>query len=198
MASLLKLAPALAAALFGVFIAFLWYQAPAAGLVIGVVVVGIALVGWAAHGAGLAQRRTDPVRSVRFLEAWGLVYVAVAAIGTAVGIVLAVYLAGRTPEGTPAETKQLYTAAITALTTFVTGWLVKGLEDLDGVLAERIKGEFRDAYANCYIPAPSDPPSNAYLALYVEEAPGASGWGWSARRARAEVLAATPCWSDAG
>src|SRR5437016_2292534 len=110
-----KALPALIAGLIGILAAYLWFSwsgpqwLPALGL------AAVALLGYVAHWAGEGMIRPSPIRSVPFLEAWGLLLMASGALGAAIVVVLAVLLARLTPVGTPADQKALLSAAIGAL-----------------------------------------------------------------------------------
>jgi hypothetical protein len=196
MDAILKAVPGLVTGLLGVVAAYIWYTGPGGRWLAPGALALLAIVGWVLHRVGVGRIRRGPVESIPLLEGWGLLVVAGAALGTAIGIVLAVNLANLTPQGAPAEQKELVTATIGALSGFVTASLVKGLEDIGALVAAKVKGDFEAAYNGCFPNASStgtdDRITRGYRALYLDD-DAASGWGFSARRDRAKVLAEVGC-----
>jgi hypothetical protein len=106
MEAFFKAVPGLAAALLGVVVAYLWFNFPGVPWAPVVVLGALVAVGYAVLAAGRRRIRRDPVGSLPFLEAWGLLILAGGALGAAILVILAVVLARLTPVGNAAEQKE--------------------------------------------------------------------------------------------
>ena len=190
MTTLIKAIPALLVAALGAVFAWMWLilmpTAPFVPILIG---AGIAVVGFALRALGRGRVRSAPEAGLPLLEAWALTILAVGSLVAGFVIVVAVWLAGQTPTGTPETTKQVITAVVTGFTAFLSASFIKGFEDFDALIATSVKTDLQAAFASCTYPAESA----GWKALNANYAPGATGWGFNARRARAKILATTPC-----
>jgi hypothetical protein len=189
MSTVYKAIPALLVASLGALLAWLWLvvKIPPAGPV--AIAGGVALLGLVLRVAGRSIARRNPTTAVLLLEAWAVTILSVGSLVAGLVVVIAVWLANQTPTGTPEENKQVITAFLTGLTAFLAASFIKGFEDFDALIASSVKGDLQKAYSTCPYPDESAP----WKALHATYAPGATGWGLGARRARARILAANSC-----
>ncbi len=181
MSAMLKALPGLIAAIAGVGLAWLAYQTSVSLAVPIVVTAAVMLIGFVSRRVGQTQLRKNPNGALPLLEGWSLTLLAVPAIAVAASIVVAVWLAQQTPEGTPADTKQVLTASAAAVTGFLSAAFIKAFDDFDGVLGGGIAKDFLNAFEPCNFATSSE----EYRAVYADTVAGASGWGFAARRKRA-------------
>lgn len=184
---------ALAVALGGVGLAKLWFDGQlvaAVGLAAGMVIAGIAL-DW----IGKRLLPNQPTMALRFLEWWILTPAAIAAVASA--IVVVVTVTATLPEGSKLDqsTKTLIATLSTGLTAFVAAAFISWAADgKDSKLADHIRSTFQSRYRR----GSGTPPAGVHFFapelpgerwVYSDEYKGIEGWGSDARVKRAEGIA---------
>lgn len=174
-------ARALVVALLGALWAWWWFR----GYEVLAAVVALALlgVGIAIGAAGSSRLPARPLLAIRLMEWWIIVPMTIAAIASAVTIIVAVELA--LPTGTAADIETTVAALGTAVTTFLaSGFVDWAADDKDSRLSERIRDRFYAAY-NTQFEAGSAPDRFIYSGNFG----GAEGWSRASRRIRAAGIA---------
>jgi uncharacterized membrane protein YjjB (DUF3815 family) len=184
---------ALLVAFGGVALAFLvdsrhyWL---AGALVVAPLAIGLA--------GDLAARRLlpkNPVAAVKIMELWVLVPGTLGAIGAGLVIFVAIRLeASDALKGAP---KHLLAAIAGAVSTFLTNLVIKSADDADsGWTGAHVKARFLSSYLRHEAGRPHQPGcyyfkkgSVAELWVQSDGYHGVSGWGWTARRTRAQKIA---------
>jgi hypothetical protein len=186
-------ARALIVGLAGMVLAWLWFRGnlvPAIVLAVLAALAGLAF-DW------LARRRLPdhPVSAVWLLEGWILTPATLAAVGSAIVVVVTVALT--IPAGSKLETdaKELIGTLSTGLTAFVTAAFISwASDDKDSMLADHIREAFRSKYDRAggdqqagihYFP----PESAGERWVFSDEYRGIEGWGRAARIRRAHGVA---------
>lgn len=182
-----KPVPALLAALTGGAISWLWFigggaapatASPAAAVGVVVTVIVLAAIGFGLEASGRGLLLTDPAVGVRLMSGWLVFLIGAGALCVAACIFVAIAFE---PVGATIAEKKFGTAMVTAIAAFVSGVLLKGLDDVDGnYLAPRARKAFESAFKGMF-----DKGSDEQLAVFANEWNTHSGWGWTARAARA-------------
>ncbi len=181
----------LAVAFIGACLASGWFKD--ARVAAGIVVVTAIALGYACDYIGSRRLPDSPRAAIPWLEGWILIPVSVGAVGAAAIVVIAVELAA--PESATAATKELAKAGAAALTAFVTSAMVSRESDKsESPFARRIRRKFMTHYKRG--PAPLQPgvtlfarSSPGEMWVYSGAIGGVEGWGYNARRLRAEGIA---------
>ncbi len=175
-------AAALAVALIGVGLAWLAFKTH---WLIPVAIVGLlAITTVAVSAAGRARIPHDPVRGVR-LMAWRAVSLLLMA-GSAAAVLIAIGVWLEPAKDASTETKKLLAASVAALTAFITALSIKKAENADEAwIAKGVKSAFEKEFRGRFAEN-----SRGQRAVFEGSFEGNEGWGPSARRARADAVAA--------
>jgi hypothetical protein len=183
---------ALAVGLAGVALAWLWFNDLVAYAL--VLAAAVALAGAMLDAIGRWLLPANPTIAVRFLEWWILTPAALAAVASAIVVVVTVTLA--VPDGSAfgQDTKELIGTLSTGLTAFVTAAFISwASDDKDSKLAEHIKETFRAKYSREDKPVPDTyvfaMKSDGVRWVYSDEFRTIEGWGRAARLRRARGIA---------
>lgn len=187
-------ARALAVALSGVGLAWLWFH----GRWWIALIAGIAgcCAGITLDGAGRRLVVKRPVLATGLMEWWIVTPAMIAALASGVVAVITVLLA--VPDTAPQDTKTLIGALTTGLTGFVSASFISWAGDeKDSRIGDHIRDAFRAVFKR--VPEPPAPPPAGihYFApdsagerwVYSDEYRGVEGWGREARRRRAAGVA---------
>jgi hypothetical protein len=178
-------------ALAGVLLAYLWYDHHR----IWAIIIGIAacLAGLVFDSVGKSLLPNKPVIALWFLEGWVLTPAALAAVGGAVVVLVTVALT--VPDAAATSTKETIGALSTGVTAFITASFISWAgDDKDSKVADHIQAAFQAKYGR-----PDDPRTGVHhfvpespgeLWVYSDEYGAIQGWGRSARRRRAQAIAA--------
>jgi hypothetical protein len=157
--------------------------------------IAVVLAGGAAGTFGSALLPGHPLAAVRMMEWRLLVPAALATLASAVLIIATIELTLPDKPAPPTEAKQLVATLSSAITAFLTASFISWAgDDKDSGLADWIRGRFQDAYKQ-----PRDPGGSGHffkaqsrgeLLVYSDPIEGISGWGRTARRKRADAIAA--------
>ncbi len=184
----MDIAATLVMTLGAVFLAWAWFTHSGlrwieAGTLVLLFLVAHGCVAW-----GRTHLRTNPRVSAGYLEARAAV-LAILGLGlTGAAVIVGIAGALATPQGTPELQKQLVVALVTAVGTSLTV-LIKPLQAVSDAVGEYVKKQFAQAFTPCGY----DGTSKAYRAAFMDDLEGATGWGFKARRARAQILAEAGC-----
>lgn len=176
---------ALVVGLAGVALAWLWFNGEAVLAIVAAIAVGS--MGTVLDRVGRALLPRQPQVAVRFLEWWILTPAAIAAIASAVVVVVTVALTIPDTAGASQDTKEIVGTLSTGLTAFVTAAFISWAgDDKDSTLAGHIRDTFWQKYKRAGGTAQSGtqafPPGSAGERwVYSNEYRGVEGWG--ARRA---------------
>lgn len=195
---------ALAVGLAGVGLAWLWFS-DAVVLAL-VLALTTAVAGTALDRIGRALLPNRPNLAVRFLEWWALTPAAIAALASA--IVVVVTLALTVPEDVQIDpgTKQLIATLSTGLTAFIAASFISWASDeKDSKLADHVREIFQEKYKRKSDVEPPLPGIHYFPAesagerwVYSDEFKGIEGWGRAARLKRAAGVADELRKSDRG
>ena len=142
-----------------------------------------ALVAWALFRAGKARTKTDPQSAVRLMSVRLALGLLLAGGASALIIAISVWLGA--PEKASAQTKELLTASVAALTALITAIFIKDAETADEAwVAKPVADAFQEAFKGEF-----DGGSRGQLAVFGGNFEGHDGWGYEARRARARAIA---------
>ena len=187
MSRLLKFVPPLLVSIGGVAAAILWFYVwkPLAFLPS---VVALLL------GFGLdrvAQRKLDaddPVAATKWIYGWAFVPFAIAVAAAGAVIIVAVRLdPGDKP---PVERKEVFSAAATAIGTFLVAMFVKGADEADETwVGARFKKKFQARFRGRFPRQAGQAASLGEVAVESEQDLGFQGWGAAARKQRAQIVA---------
>jgi hypothetical protein len=182
---------ALAVALGGVGLAWLWFNHHRPLAVIAV--VAAVLVGWVIDRVGERLLPDHPKAALYLLEGWLLISLTLAMAAGAAVVIITVELT--LPDSTPTSTMELVGAVSTGLTTFLTaGFISWAGDEKDSTLSDHVMKVFQRHYTRPGKPASRahtfKPESNGELWVFAEAHGGAEGWGGSACRKRAKGIAA--------
>jgi len=177
--------PALLSAATGGSVSWLWFiggssgtPSPEAAVGVLVTVIVLAGLGFALEAAGRGLLSKDAVVGVRLMNGWLMFLIGVGALFVSACVAFAI---GFEPVNATIPQKKFGAAMVTAITAFVGGVLLKGLEDVDAnYLAPRARKAFQ-----CTFKGKFEMGSDAQLAVFANEWNTHSGWGWAARVARA-------------
>lgn len=182
--------PALLAAGTGGAISWLWFiggggapatPAPAAAVGVLVTVIVLAAIGYGLEASGRGLLSKDPAVAVRLMNGWLVFLIGIGALFVSAGVAVAIAFE---PVGATIPDKKFGAAMVAAFAAFVGGVLLKGLEDVDGnYLAPRARKAFQSAFKGKF-----DKGSEEQLAVFANEWNTFSGWGWTARAARAQRI----------
>lgn len=188
---------ALAVGLAGVGLTWLWFSdAVVLAIVLALTTAG---AGTALDMIGRALLPGRPTLAIRFLEWWALTPAAIAALASAVVVVVTLTLA--VPEDVQVEpaTKQLIATLSTGLTAFIAASFISWASDeKDSKLADHVREIFQEKYKRRDEDAGAQLPGIHYFPaesagerwIYSSEFKGIEGWGRAARLKRAEGVAA--------
>lgn len=174
--------PALGVALAGVGLAWLGFKT--IWVVPLVLVAGVAGISQALFLAGKARVKRSPTTAIRLMGSRLLVPGSLAA--GAAGLLIAIAVTLNPGEDASAQTKELLTASVAALTGFFTTLFIKDAESADEKwVAAPIAAVFETAFAGTF-----EPESPGALAVFAGTFAGHTGWGPEARAARAQAVEA--------
>jgi hypothetical protein len=182
---------ALAVALGGVGLAWLWFDHHR--VLAAIAVVAAVLAGWAIDRGGERLLPSHPKAALYLLEGWLLIPLALAMAAGAAVVIVTVELT--LPDTTPTATKELVGAVSTGLTTFLTAGFISWAGDADdSTLSEHVMGAFQRHYTRPGKQAKRahvfKAESNGEYWVFAGAHGGAEGWGAAARRKRANGIAA--------
>jgi hypothetical protein len=184
---LIKYGPSLAVGLGGVAVAALWFyvwKPLAFALPLIAVLGGLACD----RRARTRLAKDDPVSAAKWINGWFLVPFALALIAAGLVIIVAVALdPGSMP---PPQRKEVFSAAAAAIGAFLVAAFVKGAEEADDEwVGDRFKKRFQARYGGTFPTPQGGTAPDAQLAVKSDADLGFSGWGRSARKRRAEIVA---------
>jgi len=184
---------ALVVALSGVALAWSWFKEQFVAAVL--IALALAAAGAVVDWIGRSLLPARPAAAVRFLEWWILTPAAVAAVASAVVVIVTVALTIPEEPKVDASTKQLIGTLSTGLTAFVTAAFISWAgDDKDSRLAEHIKSAFQAKYTREGTAKPGAHPfaaeSSGERWVFSDEYKGIDGWGRDARLKRAAGIAA--------
>jgi hypothetical protein len=176
--------------------AWLALQSTAAGVAIVLVAVLMIVFFAAAFDAGQRSLPNSPVSALTLMNLSRGLHWIVAALGSMLVIVIGVKLAPG--ETLSASDEATFAAFATGVTAFITTTTAKySDEKSDDLLAERTRAAFQQSYKRRPSAGQHDNSVHCFAAssagerwVYAESYRGASGWGKSSRRKRAEGIAA--------
>ncbi len=192
---------------FGVAIAGIWLSTSyihgqlgsglQAAAAVGIGVILLVFIGYAAEFVGEWQLPNAPVASVRIMEWWTIAPISIGVAASALGVVLAIEWS--LPNGVTESDKALAEQLTTAMTAFLSSIFVSWTADQD---ESPVAGRIKDAFARHYKRAPATgaatPPtgvkyfkaeSRGERLVFSPSLESISGWGHAARIARAKRLA---------
>jgi hypothetical protein len=175
--------PSLAVTLLGVALA--WLGITVGLWIVPALVLLVVSVGYGADRHGKRLLPHAPEAAVRWMEWWVLVPGVLGAAGQALVIALGILLEVFKPAS--AEMRQLQTATLAALSTFVIVTFVRAAEEADAEwVGKRVREAFERADAQHWRFPPASDGANAVHSNGWEDL---NGWGRTARRARAREVA---------
>lgn len=185
---------ALLVALAGVALTYLWLSDQM--IVAVALAVAAVVLGWVINRIGELLLPKRPVASIRFLESWLLTPAAIAAVASAVVVVITVTLTIPDDSNVSGNVKELVGTLSTGLTAFLTAAFIEWAgDDKNSKLADHVKSVFQSKYGRKDdpnlpqgahgFPAGSDPERW----VFSDEFGGIEGWGYAARRKRAQGVA---------
>jgi hypothetical protein len=185
---------ALVVGLAGVALAWLWFNGLWWFSV--AVAVSVALLGYLLDLAGRSLLPKYPVAAVRLLESWILTPMAIAALGSAIVVVVTVALTIPDDSTLGTDAKELVGTLSTGLTAFVVSAFISWSgDDKDSKLADHVREVFQSKYARAGSAAKKPgvhafrPESAGERWVFGDEYAAIQGWGRPARLARAAGVA---------
>jgi hypothetical protein len=175
--------PSLAVTLLGVALA--WLGITVEPWIVPALVLLVVCVGYGADRHGKRLLPHAPEAAVRWMQWWVLVPGVLGAAGQALVIALGILV--EVFKSASVEMRQLQTATLAALSTFVIVTFVRGAEEADEEwVGKRVREAFERADAQHWrFPAGSDGAN----AVYSNDWKDLHGWGREARRGRAREVA---------
>ncbi len=185
---------AVAVALLGVWLAEEWSSGRIwPPVIVSLVVIGL---GYLCDFGGRHLLPDHPVAAVVLLEFWMLAPLVVAAMASALIVLLAIHFT--VPSGASPTTTELTKALSTALTAFLTSGFVAWTGDQNASpVAQRIQRTFAAKYQRCVVAPQLPQPGIHYFRpdspgerwVLSDSFGGIDGWGYEARRTRARGIA---------